>query len=126
MNVTLDINSDKELRKEVLSMVEGQLAKLGRDHVQEVVAMYATHKLNNMSTVDLNTIVASKLDSTTVRQMAEKAMEAWTQERVNSRIENIIEERVDTYVRINGRTLIKQLLHEQLSEFKLNITLDKE
>jgi hypothetical protein len=124
MQVTIDINSDKKLRKEVLNMVEGQLYKLGRDAAYEVMAEAAKTKLNNLSNMDLKNIVASKLDLPTIRALAEKAMDAWTQERVDARIEDIIEQRVDTYVRINGKTLIKQLLHEQLSEFKLNISLE--
>jgi hypothetical protein len=124
MQVTIDINSDKELRKDVLHMVEGQLAKLGRDHVEEAVTKAATKKLDNMSTMDLKTIVSSKLDAATVRQMAEKAMDTWTQERVDAKINEKINERVDIYMRIEGKTVLKELLKEQLSGFNLNITLE--
>lgn len=124
MQVTIDINSDKELRNDVLRMVEGQLAKLGRDHVEEAVTKAATKKLDNMSSMDLKTIVSSKLDSATIRELANEALSAWTQDRVDAKINEKINERVDIYMRIEGKTVLKELLKEQLSGFNLNITLD--
>ena len=124
MQVSIDINSDKELRKEVLRMVGGQLAKLGRDHVEDSVAKAAEKKIENMSNLDMKSIIASKLDSATVRNLASEALTEWTQARVNEKINEKINERVDLYMRIEGKIAIEELIKKQLSGFNLNITLD--
>lgn len=124
MQVSLDINSDKELRKDVLRMVEGQLAKMGRGHIEESVTKAAAKRLDNLSNIDLKTIVSSKLDSATVRELATEALSAWTQDRVNTKINEKINERVDMYMRVEGKSVLRELLKEQLSGFNLNITVD--
>jgi hypothetical protein len=124
MQVTIDINSDKKLRKEVLNMVEGQLSKLGRDHVEQAVLGAATKKIDNMSTMDLKTIVSSKLDAATVRELATEALSAWTQDRVDAKVNEKINGRVDLYMHIEGKIVLEELLKKKLAGFNLNISLE--